>query len=658
MSQIIRYVLIMILFALMPLNPCFSQLIPTPLDNVNLNQVGESFSLYGGSEELILGLGTLNSAIYSPDGEYIVTGGNLGAIFWDADTASIISMLNRPGGIVPIQFTPDGEHFLAEIDEHKLALINVNTGEDTQIFAGHINGIEAAVISPNDETLITASLDKTIKIWDINSGMVIRSISLSNHADSIRKVILTPDGRFAAFSEFFNRTVKVINIESGEVVHIFEVFAGGWEVWDIAFSPNSQYLVAGSQVGGAVIYDINTGESLFEFRGYAIFDFVPPILSVTISQDSNQIIFRDSNGVYVMDIGSGGVIGNISEFPIAFSPDGRTYLSRNSNSIRIKDSQTDMEINTISGFLGFINFVEITSDKQYVLIGSQVGSPSLWSVEEGREVRSYSEIRSDSPLALSPNGEMILSTYSEFILDDSGFPADVLYFIKIWDLNTGEEIQSIESIDSSAISLSFSPDNKLIITGMEFTNLVKIWDIATGELVHTLEGHSGSVYSVDFSSDGTLALTGSIDKTAKLWDMETGELISTINNNDKSIKATFLSPNNTKVFTHNFDGSASMWDINTETELFFINEELDVLSASFSPTGDMILTGHGDSTAKLFDSETGQMIGTFIGHTEAVEAVNFSPDGQFALTGSTDGTARIWDIDNAIQTEIREYELY
>ena len=70
----------------------------------------------------------------------------------------------------------------------------------------------------------------------------------------------------------------------------------------------------------------------------------------------------------------------------------------------------------------------------------------------------------------------------------------------------------------------------------------------------------------------------------------------------------------------------------------------------FSPDGKRLATSSRDSTAKVWDAETGQEIFTLKGHTAAVGGVTFSPDGTRLATGSLDGVAKVWDLNTGKET--------
>jgi len=57
---------------------------------------------------------------------------------------------------------------------------------------------------------------------------------------------------------------------------------------------------------------------------------------------------------------------------------------------------------------------------------------------------------------------------------------------------------------------------------------VRLWDVSTGQCLNTLHGHTSGVWSVGFSPDGSTLVSGSQDETIKLWDVKTGECLKTL----------------------------------------------------------------------------------------------------------------------------------
>ena len=75
-------------------------------------------------------------------------------------------------------------------------------------------------------------------------------------------------------------------------------------------------------------------------------------------------------------------------------------------------------------------------------------------------------------------------------------------------------------------SLSCSPDGKLLISSAMKDTSIKMWSVNSGTLLGTLEGHRDTVWSVAFSPDGRYILSGSADDTMKLWSRE-GKILHT-----------------------------------------------------------------------------------------------------------------------------------
>lgn len=80
-----------------------------------------------------------------------------------------------------------------------------------------------------------------------------------------------------------------------------------------------------------------------------------------------------------------------------------------------------------------------------------------------------------------------------------------------------------------------------------------------------------------------------------------------------------------------------------------------ILAVQFSPKGNRLVTGAGDSSARIWDCDTATPLHTLKGHTNWVLCVSYSPDGELIATGSMDNTVRVWDHKGASLGELKSH---
>ena len=109
--------------------------------------------------------------------------------------------------------------------------------------AGHTDEVSAVSVTPDGRRAVSGSHDKTLKVWDLETGRELRT--LEGHAGSVSAVSVTPDGR-RAVSGSHDKTLKVWDLEKGEEIASFSEEAG---IVAIALGPGGKNLVAGDTSG-------------------------------------------------------------------------------------------------------------------------------------------------------------------------------------------------------------------------------------------------------------------------------------------------------------------------------------------------------------------------------------------------------------------------
>jgi WD40 repeat protein len=91
-------------------------------------------------------------------------------------------------------------------------------------------------------------------------------------------------------------------------------------------------------------------------------------------------------------------------------------------------------------------------------------------------------------VAFSPDGQTLASG-----TDDKA--------IRLWDVASGQELQSLGGNGGSVNGIAFSPDGRILASGSA-DETIRLWDVTSSQELRTLEGHRGEVNSVAFSPDG------------------------------------------------------------------------------------------------------------------------------------------------------------
>ena len=417
--------------------------------------------------------------------------------------------------------------------------------EESYIFKGHTKLIYSIAITPSGKYVISASRDKIIKLWDINTGELIRNFE--GHTSYVYSVAITPDGKYIV-SGSKDKTIKLWNIHTGKLLKTIKRHKGS--VRSVAITPNGQYIVSGSYDKTIKLWDIDTGKLLRSFKGHK-----DGVKSVAITPDGKYIVSGSKDKtIRLWNIKTGKFVRSFkghtkTVYSVAITPDGKHIVSGSRDrTIKAWDINTGKLLGTFKTHKYSVRSVAITSDGQYVISGSNDKTIKLWDIHTGEVIKGFDgHTDSVNSIAVTPDGKYIVSGSNDNT-------------IKLWNINIGGLVRDFEKSEDQANLVAITPDKKYVVSGNR-DKTIKLWDTSTGILIKTFKGHKDGVTSVAITPNGKYIVSGSDDKTIKLWELDTGRLISTFRGHKEAVASVAITPDGKYIVSGSDDKTIKLWDI-------------------------------------------------------------------------------------------------
>ncbi len=371
---------------------------------------------------------------------------------------------NHSDIIRAVAVSPDGKLAASGSTDGTVRLWDVQSGMVMRTLSGHSGTVFSLLFVSNN--ILLSGAFREIRAWDVTTGRMTREIKTQRMVSSMA---LSPDEKILAYATI-GRVVLVDIVEKKER----ELKVPNKEPLRVAFRPTKTGvpMLAASFGNLVVLYDAKTGAEL----GVATHMETATVKAVVFSPDGKMLATCGTDFWYIWDVETKGSLfrGRSLAYGAAFSPDSKTF----------------------------------------VVAGNDI---ELWDLETGKRKKTL-EIKNNliEAIVYSPDGKLLIGGGYQSIEQTNSLEAS----FKIMDAETGAE-RPIKAIYTTSLeSIALSPDGRILASGSA-DKKIRLWNLASGQVDQPLGDVESAVVELAFSSDNRLLASTGVTEAARFWDMTT-----------------------------------------------------------------------------------------------------------------------------------------
>jgi len=513
----------------------------------------------------------------------------------------------------------------------ELRLWDLESGRQVKAFVGHSKGITFTSFSPDDKQLLSASYDRTVRLWSIESDLL---ATLSGHKGEVYIAVFSADGQTIASGDA-SGTVILWNSQKRARIKSFLAHTGA--VAALAFSQDGKTLASGGADGIVKIWRVQDGTLVRQLKGH-----LDQVNSVAFSPDGKTLIsgsFDGSVRAWSLDgpNETGRVLGNHESkiWRVAFAPDGRQIIAGDdAGNVREWDVSTGRLLQawgSPEGQVGSANGVAVSPDGQFVVATGSGSLLRVWNTQDAHALSCLSSIGRVSSLAVSNDGVAALGS------DDGA--------LTVVDLASDKVLWKVHAHRTSVASVCISTDGRIAVS-VGSDGSVKACDLlATANVGGPIDSMKG-ITGAGISADGSVIAIPQPNGQIALIDLNSHSVRHVKCDDDASGKSFCFSQDAHTLLIDDEKGAVRLFDTTTGLKLAQIALDAHRATAlAINRESGRALIGMNDGSIDVVDLKSGKVTASIKAHNAPVNGLTFLEDNATAISIGQDGQLNLWNVN-------------
>lgn len=257
---------------------------------------------------------------------------------------------------------------------------------------GHNGGVNTVAFTPFNHYAISGSVDRTIRVWDLETGQTVKTL---NNSHAVNNITLSPDGnKIYGTGPSYKPSVKIWQRETGQLKQVISNFETVIRAMDV--SSDSEVLAAALLRGVVELWDTRTGDRLNTLKGHT--DYVTAVAFVPGGETLVTGSAGRDRSIRVWDVDKGEELYSITPqttghkdwvLDVGVASNGRFFASSSADkTIKIWDTGTGKLLRTLSGHTSWVRSIQFSQNNDYIVSGSKDGMVKVWDVKTGAQLYS------------------------------------------------------------------------------------------------------------------------------------------------------------------------------------------------------------------------------------------------------------------------------